>query len=72
MIDVSNENVSGYFLLLEVALQTKRGVSFVQQALVDRSVRRMANGAPLPHCFVLIHEWAALLCMTLEAGFVSA
>lgn len=32
----------------------------------------MANGAPLPHCFVLVHEWAALLCVTLEARFVSA
>src|SRR5881392_1498397 len=55
-----------------MALQTKRRVALVQQSLVDRSVRRMANGAPLPHCFVLVHEWAALLCVTLEAGFVSA
>ena len=30
MIDVSDENVSGYFLLLEVALYTKRRVTFIQ------------------------------------------
>ena len=35
VIDVSNENVSGYFLLLEMALYTKRRVTFVQQALID-------------------------------------
>src|SRR6266513_807400 len=31
----------------------------------------MANDASLAHRLVLIHEWAALLCVTLEAGFVS-
>ena len=72
VIDVSNENVSGYFLLLEMALYTKRRVTFVQQSLVHGSVRRMANYAPLPDRFVFIDEWAALLRMTLEAGFVSA
>jgi hypothetical protein len=39
VIDVSNENVSGYFLLLEMALYTKRSVAFIQQALIDRAVR---------------------------------
>ena len=32
----------------------------------------MANDAPLPQCLVLIHKWAALLRVTLEARFVSA
>jgi hypothetical protein len=32
----------------------------------------MTNGASLTHCLVLINKWAALLRMTLEAGFVSA
>jgi hypothetical protein len=32
----------------------------------------MADGAALPHRLVLIHEWAALLRVTLETGFVSA
>ena len=32
----------------------------------------MANGATLPQCLVLINKRAALLCVTLEAGFVSA
>ena len=38
VIDISNENVSGYFLLLEMALQTQRRVTFVQQSLIDGSV----------------------------------
>src|SRR6476660_644769 len=32
----------------------------------------MANDASLAHCLVLIDEWAPLLCVTFEAGFVSA
>ena len=32
----------------------------------------MANDASLTHRLVLIYKWAALLCVTLEAGFVSA
>jgi hypothetical protein len=32
----------------------------------------MANGATLPQCFVLVDKRAALLCVTLEARFVSA
>ena len=31
----------------------------------------MADHAPLTYRFVLIDKWAALLCVTLEAGFVS-
>ena len=72
MIDVSNKNVSGYFLLLKMAFQTERRVAFIQQALVDGAVRRMADRATLPHCLVLIDEGAALLCVTLETRFVSA
>ena len=32
----------------------------------------MADDAPLTHCLVLINKRAALLCVTFEAGFVSA
>ena len=32
----------------------------------------MADRAPLTHCLVFVDERAALLCMTLEAGFVSS
>ena len=39
VIDISNENVSGYFLLLEMAFYAKRRVAFIQQSLVDGSVR---------------------------------
>jgi hypothetical protein len=72
VIDVSNKNVAGYFLLLEMAFQTERCIALVQQALVHGAVRRMTHSAPLSHCLVLIHKWAALLRVTLEAGFVSA
>ena len=72
MVDISNENVAGLFLFLEMAFQAKRCVAFVQQSLVHGPVRRMANYAPLPDRFVFIDEWAALLRMTLKAGFVSA
>jgi hypothetical protein len=72
VIDVTNENVPGYFLLLEMAFYAKRGVAFGQQSLVDRAMGRMADHAPLTHCLVFIHKRAALLCVTFEAGFVSA
>src|SRR5258705_9556301 len=62
VIDVPNENVPLYFLLLEMAFYTERRVAFVQQSLVDGSVRCMANDASLTHRLVLIHKWAALLC----------
>ena len=72
VVDLSNENVPGYFLLLEMTLQTKRGVTFIQQALVDGSVRCMANDASLTHRLMFINKRPALLCVTFEAGFVSA
>ena len=39
VIDVSNENVSRGFLLLEMAFYTQRRIAFIQQALVNGSVR---------------------------------
>ena len=72
MIDVSNKNVSRYFLLLEMAFQTERCIALVQQALVHGAVRRMADGATLPQGLMLVNEWPALLRVTLEARFVSA
>lgn len=72
VVGASNENVPRYLLLLEMAFQTQRRIPFVQQALVDGPVRRMANGTTLPQRLVLIHKWAALLRVTLEARFVSA
>ena len=72
MIDVSDQNRAGYLLLLEMAFQAERCVALVQQALVHGAVGRMTNDATLPQCLVLIHKWAALLRVTLEASFVSA
>jgi len=39
VVDVPDENVPGYFLLLEMALYAQRRVTFVQQALIDGSMR---------------------------------
>jgi len=39
VIDVSNENMSGYFLLLKMALYAEGRVTFVQQSLIDRAMR---------------------------------
>ena len=39
VVDVPNENVPGYFLLLEMALYAQRRVTFVQQPLIDGSMR---------------------------------
>ena len=39
VIDISNENVSGGFLLLEMAFYAERRVTFIQQSLIDGSVR---------------------------------
>jgi hypothetical protein len=72
VIDVSNENVSRYFLLLEMAFDTKRSVALIQQALVDGAVRRMADDATLAQRFMLVDKRAALLRVTLEAGLVFA
>jgi hypothetical protein len=38
VIDVSNENVPRYYLLLKMALDTERRVPLVQQSLIDRAV----------------------------------
>jgi hypothetical protein len=72
VIYVSNENMPGLFLLLEMAFQAKRGVAFVEQSLIDRAVWRMADHTTLTQCLVLVHKRAALCGVALKAGLVSA
>ena len=72
MIDISDENMPGLFLFLEMAFQAKRCVAFVEQSLVDGAVGGMADHATLTQCLMLVNKRAALLGVTLEAGFVSA
>ena len=72
MIDISNENMPGFFLLLEMALQAERLVSFVQQPLVHRAVWRMARKATLTHGLMLKDKWSALRGVALETRFVLA
>jgi hypothetical protein len=72
VVDVPNENVPWYLLLLEMAFQTKRRVALIQETLVDGAVRRMADDATLAQRFMLVDKRAALLRVTLEAGLVFA
>ena len=72
MIDVANKNSAGFSLLLEMAIQTQRRVSRVEQALVDRAVRRMTNDAALAQRFVFVDKRPTLRGVTLKTGFVSA
>src|SRR5262249_47880045 len=64
--------MSGFFLLLEMALQAERLISFVQQSLVDRAVWRMARKATLTHGLMLKNKWSALRGVPLERCFVLA
>ena len=72
MIDISDENMPGFFLLLKMAFQTECRIALVQQALINRSVRRMTREATLTHSLMLKNEWSALRSMALKAGFVLA
>ena len=72
MVDVSNEDMPRRPLLLEMTFQAKRGVAFVEQSLVDRAVRRMADYTTLTQCLMLVNKRAALLGVALKASFVSA
>jgi hypothetical protein len=72
VINISNENMPGFFLLLEMALQAERLVSFVQQPLVHRAVWRMARKATLTHGLMLKDKWSALRGVALETRFVLA
>ena len=70
VIYVCDKNLAGDGLLLEVTLQTEGLVSFVQHALIDRSVRRMADNASLTQRLVLEDKRTPLVGVTLETGFV--
>ena len=72
MIDVAYKDSAGLFLLLEMALQAERLISFVQQSLVDRAVWRMARKATLTHGLMLKDKWSALRGVALETRFVLA
>jgi hypothetical protein len=72
VIYISDENMPGLFLLLEMTFQAKRCVAFVEEPLVDGAVGRMADHTALTHRLMLVNPGAALRGVTLEAGFVSA
>ena len=72
MVDVPDEDFAGHFLLLEVTLQAKRVIPFVQHPRIDRAVWRVANDATFTQRFMLIHEWSALGGVTLHAGVICA
>ena len=72
VVDVANEDMPRCPLLLEMAFQTKRGIAFVEQSLVDRAVWRMADHTTLTQCLMLVNKRAALLGVALKTSFVFA
>ena len=70
MINITNQNLSGLRLLLEMALQTKRRVALVEQSLVNGAMRRMTNYTTLAQSFVLINKRTALCRMAFETSLV--
>ena len=70
MIDISEKDSTGNALLLEMALQAERVVTFVQHSLVDRAVRRVAGYATLANCFVFKNKRTTLRRMTLETRVI--
>ena len=72
MIPAADENLPGTRLLLEMALQTERGVAFREQLLVHGAVRFVTDQTPLARGFVLVNIRATLNGMAAEARFVVA
>ena len=74
MIYISDDNVPGQFwiLLLEMAFQAKGLVARIEQALIDRAVRRMADNAALAQRFVFVNKRTALRGVALKASLVLA
>ena len=70
MIDVSDQNEPRELLLLKMALQTKRCVPFLQQALIDRAVRRVACRTALAHRLMWKNKRARLRGVALKTGFL--
>jgi len=60
VIDISNKNMSGDLLLLEMAFQAERLVAFGKQSLVDGAVRRMAGCTALTHRLMWKHKRPSL------------
>lgn len=72
MIPATDKDLPDRRLLLEMALQTQRGVAFREQLLVHRAVRFVTDQAPLTRGFVFINVRAALNRVAAEARFVVA
>jgi len=53
-----------------MALQAESLITFGEQPLVDRAMRRMADSATFPHRVVLKHKRSALRGVTLQTGLV--
>lgn len=53
-----------------MALEAEEGLPRVEQPIVDRAVRVVAGGAVLADIAMFIKEWASLVGMTLDTGFL--
>ena len=70
MVGVADVNATVRFLFLEMAFKTERGVTFRQQALVNRPVWRVARDAAFANGLVLVNKRAALFGVTLQTGVI--
>ena len=70
MINIPDQNGSAGRLPLKMALETESLVAFGQQALIDRAVWPMADGATVAHRLVLKHIRAPLCGVTLQTVLV--
>ena len=70
MIGVSNENDPGDLLLLKMALQTKGRVAFLQQPLINGSMRGMARRTALTRRLMWKNKGPGLRSVALKTGFL--
>ena len=72
MIPAADKDLPDRRLLLEMALQTERGIAFREQLLVHRAMRFVTDQAAFARGFVLINVRPPLNRMAVEARFVIA
>ena len=70
VVATADQDLTGDGLLLEMALETERGIALGEHLLIDGAVRLVAGQTPFPRGLVFIDKRAALDRMTFEAGFI--
>ena len=70
VVEAADEHLPACDLLLEVALQAKRGVTFGEEFGVDRAMRAVAGGATFAHGFVFENKRPALGFVAPKAAII--